>query len=82
MRNIRIPQVFTLILFLRTVHKEKRGCLKMYCTPKVLCLTFGVQYKVYLRQPLSMIFRFVKVVPPGIVTYLQVAVYHYFSESH
>ena len=22
------------------------------------------------------------VVPPGIVTYLQVAVYHYFSESH
>ena len=23
-----------------------------------------------------------KVVPPGIVTYLQVAVYHYFSESH
>ena len=27
-----------------------RGCLKMYCTPKVLCLTFGVQY--ILRQPL------------------------------
>lgn len=57
--------------------------------PCVICLQFRFlacrqQIKIRWNDCVSadfLIFHFLKVVPPGIVLYLQVAVYHHFSEK-